>query len=67
MTTKPDSFLLPGMEHADADRETARQLSQAEELTAAMRRPIADVSAKAGQMERDSPLFFGSGDWPTLF
>jgi hypothetical protein len=51
----------------DAERETARQLAEAEELTQAMRRPLADVSRKAGQLERDSPLFHGTGDNPCLF
>ena len=58
---------LPGCETADADRETARQLAEAEELSAAMRQPLADISAKAGKMEQHSPLFYGMGDNPTLF
>jgi len=61
------SAALPGMETADADRATARQLAEAEELTAAMRTPKADISAKAGRIERESPLFFGTGANPTLF
>lgn len=52
---------------ADRDRESARQFAEAEELTQAMRRPLADVSRKAGQLERESPLFFGKGDSPCLF
>ena len=36
-------------------------------LTAAMREPIRDISVTAGRMERDAPLFFGSGSNPTLF
>ena len=58
---------LAGMETADADRETARQLAEAEELTAAMRQPRASISAKAGRMEREAPLFFGKGQNPLLF
>jgi hypothetical protein len=58
---------LAGMETADSDRETARQVQQAEDLTAELRRPLGDVSAKAGKMEREAPLFFGRGDNPTLF
>ena len=58
---------LAGMETADTDRETARQLAQAEELTAAMRQPRASISAKAGRMEREAPLFFGTGANPILF
>ena len=58
---------LPGMESADTDRAAARQLAEAEELTAILRTPKADISAKAGQIERESPLFFGTGANPTLF
>jgi len=61
------TLTLAGMETADADREAARQLAQAEELTAAMRQPRASISAKAGRMEREAPLFFGTGDNPILF
>ena len=61
------TMALAGMETADADREAARQLAQAEELTAAMRQPRASISAKAGRMERESPLFFGTGANPLLF
>lgn len=52
---------------ADRDREAARQLAQAEELTAELRRPLKDVSRAAGIIERESPLFFGSGYNPSLF
>jgi hypothetical protein len=58
---------LPGCETSDTDRETARQLQQAADLTAAMRQPRASISAKAGKMERYAPLFFGTGDNPILF
>lgn len=59
--------VLPGMEMVDHERETARQLQQAEEMTAELRRPLRDISAKAGRMERESPLFFGLGENPLLF
>lgn len=52
---------------ADRERETMRQLAEAEELTAKMRRPKADVSKAAGILERESPLFFGTGANPGLF
>jgi hypothetical protein len=58
---------LQGMDSTDADREAARQVQQAQDLTAELRRPLADVSAKAGKMEREAPLFFGTGTNPTLF
>jgi hypothetical protein len=51
---------------ADRDREAARQLTEAEEMTAQMRTPLKDVSTAAGIMERDSPLFFGTGINPGL-
>jgi hypothetical protein len=62
---KVQSF--PGMETADADRAAAKGLAQADELSAQLRRPLTSISAKAGKMERDSPLFFGLGDNPILF
>ena len=58
---------LSGCETTDADRETARQLQQAEDLTAVMRTPKADISAQARKLEQDSPLFFGTGANPSLF
>ncbi len=58
---------LPGCETTDADRETARQLAQAEEMSAELRRPLADISGKARKLEQDSPLFFGTGNNPSLF
>ena len=61
------TLALPGCETADADRETARQIAEAERLTAEMRQPLADISAKAGKMEQHSPLFYGQGNNPTLF
>lgn len=62
-----DSLSFAGMESCDQDRAAALEVSQAEELTARMRTPLADISAKAGRMEQDSPLFYGSGENPTLF
>lgn len=48
-----------------ADRESAAAVS-GEELTAKMRE-ARNVSAKAGDLERNSPLFFGTGENPGLF
>ena len=42
-------------------------LAQAEELSAEFKRPLGDVSRKAGEIERNSPLSFGTGDNPGLF
>lgn len=50
-----------------ADRAEALAEAQGEELTVAMLKPKADISAKAGRIERESPLFFGTGENPTLF
>ena len=62
-----ESLPLAGMESADLERLEALAVAQAAELTALMREPLADVSRKAGRMERESPLFFGSGENPSLF
>lgn len=48
-----------------AQAESAAAL-EGEELTRRMREPLGDVSAKAGRIENDSPLFFGKIN-PTLF
>ncbi len=67
-TIKPeDSLTLAGLETCDHDRAAALAASTAEELTAEMRLPLADISGKARRMERDAPLFFGTGENPTLF
>ena len=52
---------------AHLEREAARQLAEAEALSAKMRTVKADVSKATGAMERDSPLFYGKGDNPCLF
>lgn len=49
------------------DRAEARAEAEGQELTAIMRKPKADISTKAGKLERESPLFYGSGENPTLF
>ncbi|HWG45158.1 MAG TPA: hypothetical protein VN688_20480 [Gemmataceae bacterium] len=71
MTRNPvrpeDSLSFAGMENADTDRAQAAAEQLGAELTEELRRPKADISASAGQIERDAPLFFGSGTNPTLF
>jgi hypothetical protein len=59
--------LLKLFEGTDVEREEARAKHEAETLTDIMRTPKADVSGKAGRMERESPLFFGTGSNPALF
>ena len=67
-TIRPkDSLPLAGCETVDQDRAEAAGIAQAEALTAAMLTPRASISTKAGKMERHAPLFFGTGDNPTLF
>ena len=56
-----------GMESAGADRKQARAEFEGEELTAELLKPGKDISSKSGRIERDSPLFYGSGANPTLF
>lgn len=60
-------YALPGMEGTDAERAQAEALAQGEELTAELSKPLADISSRSGQMERSSPLFFGTGGNPGLF
>jgi hypothetical protein len=55
------------MEEAEREREEARGLMQRMELEETMRTVKADISAKAGEMERESPLFYGTSDNPTLW
>jgi hypothetical protein len=61
------SLALVGMESVTGDRAAALAVSEGESLSARLREPGGDVSAIAGRMERDSPLFFGKGDNPGLF
>ena len=63
----PPSMTFDGMAEAVASQETAAAAYQGEELTAEMRKPLGDISHRAGEMERRSPLFFGTGDNPSLF
>ena len=56
-----------GLETCDEDRAKAAALSLADELTAVLRSSHGDISARSGRLERESPLFFGTGDNPELF
>lgn len=49
------------------DRAEALAIAQGEELTTAMRQTGKSISSKAGRIERESPLFHGTGENPTLF
>jgi hypothetical protein len=61
------TYTLPGFETVTELRADAAAIQHGEELTTAMRQPLKDVSRMVGKIERDSPLFFGLGDNPTLF
>jgi hypothetical protein len=52
---------------ADKLRQIARGEREAEELTAKMRTPLKDISHATGILERESPLFYGTGSNPVLF
>ena len=57
---------LPGLEKAEPEREEARGLFERMELEERMRTVKADISAKAGDMERNAPLFYGTGSTTLL-
>lgn len=57
---------LPGFD-LEAERIAARAAAEGAKLTEKLRSPKRDISRDAGEMERESPLFFGVGSNPTLF
>jgi hypothetical protein len=66
--TRPvESHTFAGMEQAVAEQSKAAALYTAEQLTARMLEPLGDISRRAGEMERNGPLFIGTGSNPTLF
>lgn len=58
---------LTGMAGTVEEQERAAAEYGSRELTAKLCEPGKDISQTAGEMERRSPLFFGTGDNPTLF
>lgn len=52
-----EALPLPGMAQAIDDQRQAAAAKQGEALTDKFNRPPADVSAKAGDIERRAPLF----------
>jgi hypothetical protein len=62
-----DSLSFFGMENADRERANAQAAAEGELLTKELNSPSGSVSKDAGDMERNSPLFSGTGDNPTLF
>lgn len=57
----PPSGLLPGMENVPEERQQAAAETEGETLTGELAQPKGDVSRAAGEMERTSPLFRGTG------
>lgn len=57
-----DLFEVP-----DEERQNRRAAAQREEMEARLRSVRGDISARSGEIERNSPLFFGTGDNPGLF
>ena len=62
-----ESHTFVGMEAVVEQQATAAALYSAEELSARMLEPLTNISRKAGDMERNAPLFHGTGSNPTLF
>jgi len=58
---------IAGMESMPVERAQARAEAEGQELTAEMKQPGKSISKKAGRIEREAPLFWGTGDNPTLF
>lgn len=61
-----ESHTFAGMEAAVEEQAAAAAVYQGEELTAKMREPLANIDKATGDMEQNSPLFFGALH-PTLF
>ena len=65
--SKPvESHIFSGMASAVAHQAQAAGEKQAEELSAKLLEPLGNINHRAGELERDSPLFFGKVQ-PTLF
>jgi hypothetical protein len=54
-------------EGTEEERENRRAEVQREEMETRLRSVRGDISGKVGEMERNSPLFYGSGSNPVLF
>lgn len=62
-----ESHTFSGMETAVEEQSKAAALYTAEELSAKMLEPLGSISRKSGEMERNAPLFYGTGDNRLLF
>ncbi len=61
------SLTMLGMDGLLTEQNEARLGAELNDMQERMRKPLTDVSKAAGEMERESPLFFGCGDNPSLF
>ena len=61
-----ESHTFAGMASAVAAQAQAAGEKHAEELSAKLLEPLGNINHRAGELERDSPLFFGKVQ-PTLF
>ena len=55
---------FPGMEHLVAEGEQARTEEEKRAMEEQLRTPLADIDKKAGEMERNAPLFQGTDASP---
>jgi hypothetical protein len=67
MVKPVESHTFAGMETAVQAQTQSAAVYTAEQLTSKLLEPLGSISAKAGEMERNAPLFHGTGCNPTLF
>ncbi len=61
-----ESHTFAGIEDAVRLHQAGAAELEAEELTAKLREPLGNIDSRAGDIEQNSPLFFGQVH-PTLF
>jgi GGDEF domain-containing protein/2'-5' RNA ligase len=59
-----EPIAFPGMEDAVKEAEEARTAAEKQAMEEQLRTPLADIDKKAGEMERNAPLFRGSDASP---
>ena len=64
---KGEAVPLPGMEGLIGEGEAARGQAEREAMEERLRSPMGSIEKKAGEIERNSPLFGGSGPQGSLF
>ena len=62
-----ESHIFAGMTEAVSLQQEAAAVYTSEELTKRLLEPGQSISKRAGEMERNAPLFHGTGSNPTLF